>query len=209
MFTGIIEDVGIVKDITGGKDMKTLACRSCKISSKVSLGDSVAVNGVCLTVTGKVKDVVRFDCMYETMVKTDLGTLKVNDKVNLETALRSDALLSGHLVYGHVDGKRKILGLSLKSAKGFIEVGMEREDRKYIVDKGSVCLDGISLTVGSISQNSFIVYLIPLTIQNTALMNKKTGDFLNVEFDIVGKYIVNSLKQNKPITESFLKDHGF
>ena len=191
MFTGIIEDIGVVHAIEKKKDFIVLKIRPQKVWRGIKLGESVAVDGVCLTVTATDKKILTFDVMRETLVKTTLGSLKLEQKVNLERALKMGDRLSGHFVTGHVDCVSRIKDLI--KGKNYLELKMDLPKNllKYVVSKGSVCIDGVSLTVGQVRKNDFSVYLIPFTKTNTTLGLKHKGDKVNIETDVLAKYIFN------------------
>ncbi len=215
MFTGIIEEVGKIKEIINKSNSLELYIIAEKIVSKIANGDSVAVNGVCLTVTSFNSSGFKADVSPETYKVTNLKNLKIDDFVNLETALTLSKPLGGHIVSGHVDAIAKIEKIEREGnfTKIFIEIPFGL--RKYMIQKGSVAIDGISLTINDISEKSFNVMIIPHTLGNTTLPFKKVGDYLNIEVDILGKYVENLLKYNDKIenksniTEEFLMKHGF
>lgn len=194
MFTGIVETLGIVKAIENKENLIILKIDATTLASQIKLGDSVAINGVCLTATARKGQVISFDLMKETIEKTSLKQVGVGSKVNLELALRADSRFGGHFVSGHVDE----LGIikKIEKAKNWVSftVSISTQNKKYIVPKGSVTLDGISLTVGQLGKNDFQVYLIPYTLKVTNLGTKKAGDTLNIETDILAKYILSSKK---------------
>ncbi len=209
MFTGIIEELGRIKNKKSTSRGCILSVESDFVYDKVKSADSVSVNGVCLTVTVKKDRCLNFDVMQETLVKTNLNFIKPNDYVNLECALRAQDTLSGHFVTGHIDTTVKIKEIS--DDKSYVELILDDKFKPFVVEKGSVALDGISLTVGKITQSGFIVYLIPFSIEHTNLKYRKKNDFLNLECDILAKYVNNALqnKNKSAITKSFLEDHGF
>ena len=198
MFTGIIKELGKVRAISGLGNIYKLSVEAKETADSLSIGDSVAVNGACLTLTGKNKNILDFDVMAETMRKTNLGKLKLQDPVNLEDALRAGGSIGGHFVTGHIDCAGRIKDIRRASEETSIEVAFPEEYRALVVQKGSITLDGISLTVGKVLKNSIVVYIIPHTLKMTALGVKRTGDDINIEFDIIGKYIAN-LIGNKPV----------
>ncbi len=207
MFTGIVEDRGIIKSISRGKDAVELGVTCRNIWDDLRGGDSIAVNGVCLSVT-KMKDALYFDVVKNTYELTGLKRLKKGDKVNLEGALKMGQALGGHIVSGHVDGERKIRN-NYRTLKGWtLDIEMTPEDEKYLVAKGSVAIDGISLTVGEILNGAFRVFIIPHTLENTTLEGLKKGDFVNIEFDVMGKYSAKQT-QRSSITEDTLRNKGF
>lgn len=189
MFTGIIAQLGIVKFIRRQRNLIILGVDTGKLSSQIKTSDSVAINGVCLTATGKKGRVVSFDLMKETIEKTSLKQIGIGSGVNLELAMKASSRFGGHFVSGHVD-ETGIIKDILKD-KNWVEVvvSVSRQNRKYIVPKGSVAIDGISLTVGKVGKNHFSVYLIPYTLKVTNLGRVQLGDEVNIETDILAKYI--------------------
>jgi riboflavin synthase len=213
MFTGIVEELGVVENLTKRQNFLRLGIKAKKILPGLKTGDSIAVNGVCLTVIEIKKDAVFFDCIEETLKLTNLGRLRLNDKVNLERPLKSEGFLSGHFVTGHIDGRGKIVKKINKGEQLDLFVAADKEILAYLVPKGSIALDGVSLTLVETGQNGFSVSLIPHTLRMTILGFKKSGDWVNIEVDIFAKYVKNfSLQgeQNKTkITLEFLRSHGF
>jgi len=205
MFTGIIEDLGTVLVVTPSK----LQVRT--VLDSVSKGDSVSVNGVCLTVTAVQGSRLSFDYTPETAEHTTLKTIKPGNPVNLERALKADSRLGGHLVTGHVEAPGIISGIIRKGNSFVFSFSAEADVLKYIVPKGSVTIEGISLTVAGRDNGSFSVSVIPLTYEKTNLRSKKIGDPVNIETDIIAKYIENTinLKKKNPITMEFLKENGY
>jgi riboflavin synthase len=192
MFTGIIEQLGIIKSIRHEKNLIVIGIDTGKLASHINLGDSVAINGVCLTATGKKGRIVSFDLMKETIEKTSLKEIKEGSGVNLELALKANSRFGGHFVSGHVDEKGTIKDIQRSNNWVSYTISISKVNAKYIVPKGSVTLDGISLTVGKVDARSFDVYLIPYTLKVTNLGSKKIGDSINIETDILAKYILNS-----------------
>lgn len=192
LFTGIIEQLGVVKSIVSKVNLIVLSIDTGKLAGGVRLGDSVAVNGVCLTATAKRGRVISFDLMRSTIETTSLKTLKTGSPVNLELALKADSRFGGHFVTGHVDELGVIKNIERSKNWVSMTVGISKANRKYIVSKGSVTIDGISLTVGRVAKASFDVFLIPYTLKVTNLGTKSVGDPVNVETDILAKYILAS-----------------
>ena len=209
MFTGIIEETGRMINIVRG----SLSCRitigAKEIFDDLKLGDSVAVNGVCLTAAKISGETFTADVMAETMRRTGLGSLAPGDQVNLERAMPLNGRFGGHIVSGHIDGTGTIIGMTHEDNAIWIRISADRALIRYIVEKGSVALDGISLTVAEVSTDSFAVSVIPHTAANTTLISKKNGDKLNIECDIIGKYIEKLSKPSSGITMEFLKENGF
>lgn len=189
MFTGIIRDLGTIKAINRRGQEAVLEVKTGLDLSEVNIGDSIAVNGACLTATDKGKETFLADVSAETMSRTNLKLLQPGDRVNLETALRLCDLLGGHLVLGHVDGLGKILERSEKG--GGIRLGCEAPANlnRYLVEKGSITIDGVSLTVNECKGHRFYVNIIPHTGRETTLGMKKIGALVNLETDILGKYV--------------------
>jgi riboflavin synthase len=188
MFTGIIEHIGTIKKIEAKKNLLVFSIDLGPLAKKVKSGDSVSVSGVCLTVIAKKGKAVDFELMKETIVKTSLRALKAGDKVNLELALQYGSRLGGHFVSGHVDEVTKIEKIERQKNWVALRFSVSKANRKYIVSKGSITLDGISLTVGKVGPTYAEVYLIPYTLKVTTLGSKKPGNFLNIETDILAKY---------------------
>ncbi|MBI5024320.1 MAG: riboflavin synthase [Candidatus Omnitrophica bacterium] len=194
MFNGIVEEIGIVDALERRKNLSVLKVRACKVLQGTKPGDSIAVEGVCLTVTKKKKNILAFDMMRETVNKTLLGQLRRGDKVNLERALKAGSRVSGHFVTGHIDRVGRVEQRIVEANYEELSIRLPKGLGKYIVPKGSVALDGVSLTVGKVSKDRFSVYLIPFTRQVTTLGVKKKGDPVNIETDILAKYILNSVR---------------
>lgn len=204
MFTGIIERTGIIKKINSKKNLLVFNIDLGRLAKKVRLGDSVSVSGVCLTVTSKKATVASFDLMKETIEKTAMRFLAVGDRVNLELALRADSRLGGHFVTGHVDEVAVIKHIAQEKNWVAISLSLTPLNRQYIAPKASVTVDGISLTIGKVGKSYFEVYLIPHTLKVTTLGLKKAGDYVNIETDILAKYILNS-EMRPPISRQVRK----
>jgi riboflavin synthase len=189
MFTGIIEETGIVKAIKHGSASSQLTVRTKLVVDDVKVGDSICTNGVCLTVTTLGTDYFMVDVMPETIRHTSFKMLRPGDAVNLERALRPMDRIGGHLVNGHIDGTGKIVRRWEEDNAVWFKISAEAILLRYIVDKGSVALDGISLTVTTADAQSFSVSVIPHTQHVTTLLQKKAGDLLNIECDIIAKYV--------------------
>jgi len=187
MFSGIIEELGEVKRISRQSNCTLLEIKAHNALEGVSIGDSIAVNGVCLTVVKKEKDALSFEVMPETLGTTNLGLLGITDKLNLEQALKIGDRLCGHFVTGHVDCLGVIRKKGFKNANLAFEIAVPVEFMGYILPKGSVAVDGISLTVAQIRANTFSVYIIPHTLKNTILNFKGPSDKVNIEFDLLAK----------------------
>lgn len=216
MFTGIIEEIGEIVSIKKGAQSAVITIRANKIMEDIHLGDSIAMNGVCLTVTSFDQHSYSVDVMHETLNRTNLGQLKGGSKVNLERAMAADGRFGGHIVAGHVDGPGTIVSMTKDDNAVWVTVETDRSVLKYIVNKGSITIDGISLTVADVTDKTFSVSMIPHTKDHTTLLDKKPGDTVNLETDMVGKYVEKLLKfqeeDQKPssnITVDFLREHGF
>ena len=196
MFSGIVEETGIVEKIVKKKNLSTLYVKGKKVVRGTKEGDSISVSGVCLTVTGTDKGLLCFDIMKETILKTTLGKLKAKSKVNLERALKMSSRISGHFVSGHVDNMETVKNVITGPNYTEIQVTISKELSKYIVPKGSVTLDGVSLTVGDVRKTFFSVYLIPFTLEVTTLGINKKGDRINIETDILAKYVLAGSKDS-------------
>jgi riboflavin synthase len=215
MFTGIIEEVGIVTKLVGSSSgaLITISCK--KILEDLEVGDSVAVNGVCLTAREVKNDSFVADIMPETLRSTTLSELSAGKRVNLERALKAGGRFGGHMVLGHVDGVGRILRTYPEGNAVVFEIGVPPELMKYIVPKGSIAVDGISLTVQAVSIHGFLVSIIPHTLNTTVLQYKNQGDTVNIETDIIGKYVreyLLNLQENtsgKGLTAEMLKIYGF
>ena len=189
MFTGLIEEIGTVVAVHArdrGTQLKIAAPRTAKHASP---GESIAVNGCCLTLTSCRSDCLSFDLLEETIARTNLNDLRQNSPVNLECALRGDRRLGGHFVQGHVDCVSRIIGFDRKGADLRLEVELPERFAHYVASKGSIAIDGISLTVAEILPKTFVVWIIPYTKRHTNLGRAKTGDRVNLEFDILAKYV--------------------
>jgi len=212
MFTGIIEEIGIVKSVTKGAKSFSMLISADVVTSGLKLGDSVNTNGACLTVTVLSQNSFTVDVMPETMRKTNLGLLTTGSPVNLERALMFSSRLGGHLVSGHIDGTGLIRQVKKEDNAVWITVTAGQEILKYMIAKGSVSLDGISLTVVHSGEQTFDVSLIPHTMAVTTLKDKQAGDILNIECDMVAKYIekfTRSTPQGSKIDQGFLDKYGF
>jgi len=213
MFTGIIEDKGKVSRIEHRGQEKRLILELPPHLTELQLSDSININGVCLTVVQKNEQGIELDLSLETLQKTALGELKEGDQVNLERALRLTDRLGGHIVTGHVDGIGEIV--EKREERDFLQLGIRIPESvsRYVVQKGSIAIDGISLTVNEYQEGEIRMTLIPYTIEKTTLKQKRVGDRVNLEADILGKYVEKFLDRGdkKPgqVDLSFLKEHGF
>lgn len=216
MFTGIIEEVGVVKSIQRGAASSFIQISADTVLSDAHIGDSIAVNGVCLTVTDLAGNSFKADVMNETLSRSSLGLLKNGSPVNLERAMSAQGRFGGHIVSGHIDGTGIITDIKKDGIAVWYTVSADSDILHYIVEKGSIAIDGISLTVAAVTDKSFSVSIIPHTCANTILTSKKMGDTVNLENDIIGKYVEkllmreNTEKSGKTgITEEFLAKNGF
>ncbi len=211
MFSGIVEELGTVVRIeSGAGGAQGLAIGAKLVNSDLGIGDSISVNGACLTVVKMNKKEIHFDVIEETLKHTNLLGLKAGDKVNLERALKVGDRLSGHFVSGHIDGMGEVLAGSGRAKDTFLKIGFSPDLLKFIVLKGSVAIDGVSLTVSEVGPDFFGVDLIPHTLEQTTLSLQKTGDKVNVEVDMLAKYAAKFIQgKTKVITEDFLTKHGF
>lgn len=211
MFTGIIEELGQIRAVTRQAVSARLVVGAGKVMENLRVGDSVAVNGVCLTVASLQDKGFAADVMAETLAKTNLGELAIGDRVNLERALRLGDRLGGHLVTGHIDGVGRILRKEKQEIAWVFTIAAPQEVARYLIKKGSVAVDGISLTVVEAWEEGFTVSVIPHTAAVTTLGFKGPGDTVNLEADLIGKYVEKFLGAVKlrGVDESFLVEHGF
>ena len=212
MFTGIVEEMGTVSEITRNGNNSYIRIQAEKVLSDVHIGDSIAVNGVCLTVTRHDGNIFQADVMNETLNRSSLGSLKRGSKVNLERAMSAEGRFGGHIVSGHIDGTGTITNIKNDGIAVWYTVSAKPEIMRYTVEKGSIAMDGISLTVARVSENSFSVSVIPHTAEKTVLSLKKIGDIVNLENDIIAKYVeklVNIPQKKKGVTLELLAEKGF
>lgn len=215
MFTGLVEEIGRVQSIIKSTKSARIIINADKVLEGVRLGDSISTNGVCLTVTSSTTNSFSVDVMAETMRRSNLHILSPGDEVNLERALRVGDRLGGHLVSGHIDGMGTITNYENEDNAVWITIETSPEVLKYIVQKGSIAIDGISLTVAYVNETVFKVSIIPHTKDVTTLLRKKVRDIVNLECDMIGKYIEKLLKSEeqapvkKGIDMNFLSQNGF
>lgn len=214
MFTGIVEEIGTVKSIKKGADSAVLTIQAKTVLEDIHLGDSIAVNGVCLTVIDFSGNEFAADVMHETLNRSALWEVKPGTAVNLERAMPANGRFGGHIVAGHIDGTGVITAIRKDDTAVWYTLRAEPSILRYIVEKGSVAMDGISLTVALVDKSTFSVSLIPHTFAETTLSGKKVGDKINLETDVVGKYIEKLLqpqeiKNKSAITKEFLLKNGF
>ena len=198
MFTGIIEEVGVIRSVRMGAKSAVITIQADKVMEDIHIGDSIAANGVCLTVTSFDKNTYSVDIMHESLKRTNLASMKAGSRVNLERAMAADGRFGGHIVAGHVDGTGRITSMEKDDNAVWIYVDTEPAVLKYIVDKGSIAIDGISLTVARVDDKSFAVSVIPHTAAHTTLLEKKPGDTVNLETDMIGKYVEKLLRYEEP-----------
>ena len=214
MFTGIVEEVGTVKQIARGQHSAALTIRAQTVLEHTKVGDSIAVNGICLTVTRLFPDSFSADVMHETLNRSALARLSSGSAVNLERAMSANGRFGGHIVAGHIDGIGYITQIRRDDTAVWYTIHTEPQILRYIVEKGSIAIDGISLTVAAVSQTDFSVSIIPHTAEFTTLHDRRIGDPVNLETDIIGKY-VEKLMQPAPkekhssITREMLSHYGF
>jgi riboflavin synthase len=194
MFTGLIQEMGTIKSITSNAEGKEFVIEAPALIKEIGIDDSVATNGVCLTATNISGNTFRVQAIHMTLEKTSIGYLKQGDKVNLELSLRSTDRMGGHMVQGHVNSLGKIKNIEVMGKNWEIQVEFPESLRKYMISEGSIALDGISLTIARLGASDLTVAIIPHTLEKTTLGTKKIGDFLNIEVDIVAKYIENFLR---------------
>ena len=205
MFTGIVEEIGTVRAARPGQ----LAIAAQKVLEDTTLGDSIAVNGVCLTVTALSTDSFSIDVMPETLRRTNLGALRPGDVVNLERPLAVGGRFGGHFVQGHVDGVGRVLSVTPERESLLLKFEALPEIMRYVVEKGFIAVDGVSLTVVECSSTSFGVSLVTYTLENTTLGVRRPGDTVNLEVDIIAKYVERLREGGTGITKEFLAEHGF
>jgi len=191
MFTGLIAELGTITAIDKGESSAVFTIAAPALISQIALGDSVAVNGVCLTATAITGETFTADVMVQTLAVTSLSQLAVGSAVNLELAALLNTRMGGHMVQGHVDGVATVVGMTPGEKWAQFDITVPEKLAKYIVNQGSICLDGVSLTVGEINdaKNVVTVWLIPETLERTNLSGKKAGDLINVEVDVLAKYV--------------------
>ena len=214
MFTGIIEEVGTITKVLSGGNAGAISIRARTVLGGTKLGDSIAVNGVCLTVTHRTDDGFTADVMPETLRRTNLGRLSTGDAVNLERAMAADGRFGGHIVSGHIDGTGTVTEARREQNAVWVTIAAAPELLRGIVEKGSITIDGISLTVAALTAQTFSVSIIPHTGAQTTLLSRRAGDLVNLETDILGKYVARLLQpaeapQSGGLTEAFLREHGF
>lgn len=215
MFTGIVEEMGTIKAIRKGSHSAVLEIQAKTVLEDIHLGDSIAVNGVCLTATSFTGGGFTADVMHETLNRSSLADLRPGSRVNLERAMAADGRFGGHIVAGHVDDVGTVLRTWKDDNAIWYTIGASPQVMRYVVEKGSITIDGISLTVAKVTEDSFSISAIPHTVAVTVLQDRKVGDIVNLETDIIGKYVEKLLqpketpKQTSGITRDFLTKYGF
>ena len=208
MFTGIVQEIGIIKDIS----VNRVTVTAYKVLKNMQPGESIAVNGACLTVSEFTDNTFTVDVMPETFKRTTLKQLRKNEEVNLERALTLDGLLGGHMVQGHVDATGIILSIKDEGGASVFRIQTSKELMGYVVEKGSITVDGISLTVIDRTDTTFDVSIVAFTMENTIMCNRKVGDMVNLESDVLAKYVIQFNRMGVPpsnITFDFLQENGF
>ena len=215
MFTGIVEEMGTIRSVRRGRNSSILSIGACKILSDLKIGDSVAVNGVCLTATSRDEGGFTADVMHETLNRSSLGRLSAGSHVNLERAMAADGRFGGHIVAGHIDGTGSITAIRRDDNAIWYTVQAPAPLLRYVVEKGSITIDGISLTVAEVGESWFSISAIPHTVAVTILRETRVGDTVNLETDIIGKYVEKLLRPapeaqaGGALTLEFLAENGF
>jgi riboflavin synthase len=215
MFTGLVEEVGTIQTVQKATKSASITIMAKDVLEETKLGDSICVNGVCLTVTEFTKHLFTVDVMAETMRRSNLYLVVSGSQVNLERALRVGDRFGGHMVSGHIDGMGTIIDVTKEENAVWISIRAGNEILKYVVEKGSIAIDGISLTVAYVEDDYFKVSIIPHTKEVTTLLSRKIGDIVNLECDVIGKYIEKLIHHkvdklpNPKIDMEFLSDHGY
>lgn len=215
MFTGIVEEIGKIQNVKKHVKSSVFTIEGNKIFEDINIGDSISVNGVCLTVTTFSNNTFTADVMNETISRSSLGQLKNGSSVNLERAMSASGRFGGHIVSGHIDGIGKIIKIEKDDNAIWYTIAVKDNLMKYIVEKGSISIDGISLTIAKVAVNDFSISIIPHTVQETILSHRSVGDIVNIENDVIGKYVEKLItcEKNKKvesnITMDFLIKNGF
>lgn len=215
MFTGIIEELGTIDRVERGSESAVLHIHCHDVLEGTKIGDSIAVNGVCLTVTSMHADGYTADVMAETLDRSSLGRLQKGSRVNLERAMPADGRFGGHIVAGHIDGTGTVQNIQRDETAVWYKIQADASLLRYIVEKGSITIDGISLTVARVEKDNFSISIIPHTQKNTVLKDRNVGDIVNLETDIIGKYVEKLLQPQEStntqskVTMSFLAENGF
>lgn len=216
MFTGIIEEIGTITGVSKGRNSAILTVSANKVLTGTQIGDSIAVNGVCLTVTDIRNNCFTADVMHETLNRSSLSQAEKGSRVNLERAMSADGRFGGHIVSGHIDGTGTVIDIRQDDNAIWFTIAAEPKIMRYVIEKGSVTIDGISLTVAKLGNADFAISAIPHTVAQTILQYKKKGDTVNLENDIIGKYVERLLTPGQSargsesgITREFLQKYGF
>ncbi len=196
MFTGLIEEIGTIRGVQGQSNAISLTIQADYICPDLAVGDSIAINGVCLTVTLIQRPKFSVDAVEETVSRSSLRNLKVGSRVNLERALRLSDRLGGHLVTGHVDATGQVIAVTPKPNSRLITVRLDRKLMSYLIEKGSIAIDGVSLTIAELSDSTFTVSIIPETWKRTTMNEYRPGRLINIEVDLIGKYVERLIKSN-------------
>ncbi len=212
MFTGIIEEIGRIKNFIEGSDNCVIEISAEKVLEDSKLGDSISVNGICLTVTSLSSESFTADVMPVTIEKSSLKGISTGMEVNLERALTPTTRMGGHIVSGHVDAVGTIISVLPLGNAVLYSIAVNSDVTKFMIPEGSIAIDGISLTIAELNGSSFTVSIIPTTLEETVLKNKSVGDIVNIESDVIGKYVwyqTNNKQNESKITRSFLAENGF
>lgn len=215
MFTGIVEELGTIQHIARGQHSAVLTIQAKTVLEHTKLGDSIAVNGICLTVTGLSPQSFCADVMHETLDRSSLAELASGSPVNLERAMAANGRFGGHIVSGHVDGTGRVTRIRRDDTAIWYTVACDAALLRYIVEKGSITIDGISLTVAAVTAQDFSISAIPHTVAQTVLSERREGDVVNLECDIIAKYVEKLLQPaatapaQSSLTREFLAEHGF
>jgi riboflavin synthase len=219
MFTGIVEELGEIRRLALRGSSGQIAIRASKVLEGTKIGDSIAVNGICLTVTSLQRDGFTADVMAETVRRSSLGKAGAGDLVNLERAMAANGRFGGHIVSGHIDGIGRIRSMRKEENAVWVTIETTSEILRLIVEKGSICIDGISLTVAAVGAETFQVSVIPHTGEETTLLRRSAGDLVNLENDVIAKYVekllwlgsptASSEKKDSGLTMDFLREYGF
>ena len=203
MFTGLIQAIGVIKQVSGSPEGKSLTIHCPELIGDIAVDDSIAVNGVCLTAAERGPDGFIAHAIHTTLEKTTLGSLDPGQRVNLELAMRASDRLGGHLVQGHVNAIGRITGIDTQGNNWQIHISFPADLRKYMIAEGSITLDGISLTIAKLADSQLMVSSIPHTLANTTLKDKAVGDSVNIEVDIMAKYIENFLRADPALANAW------
>lgn len=209
MFTGIVEETGVIRAVQRGAKSAVLTVEAKKVLEDVHVGDSIATNGVCLTVTAVRGGCFTADVMNETLRRSSLGSLTPGSRVNLERAMAANGRFGGHIVSGHIDGTGTVVSVRRDDIAVWYTIRTTPQLMRYIVEKGSIAIDGISLTVAAVETDRFSVSIIPHTVQETTLGEKRPGATVNLENDIIGKYVEKLMQKDGGVTPELLAQNGF